>query len=67
MQKMNTISLESVGLQVSAVHRNLPPAELYEHAIRHEHGSRTGKPAARRKTNASSNTMPHARMCGGAP
>jgi phosphoenolpyruvate carboxykinase (ATP) len=34
------ISLEPIGLHVAEVHRNLPPSELYEHAIRHERGSR---------------------------
>jgi phosphoenolpyruvate carboxykinase (ATP) len=37
---MTTANLDSLGLQVATVHRNLPPSELYEHAIRHERGSR---------------------------
>ncbi len=37
---MSHISLKSLGLNVETVHRNLPPSELYEHAIRYEQGSR---------------------------
>src|SRR5688572_10508599 len=37
---MTDANLQSLGLQVATVHRNLPPSELYEHAIIYERGSR---------------------------
>ncbi len=37
---MATVSLESHGITVSEIHRNLPPSRLYEEAIRHEAASR---------------------------
>ena len=40
MNTMNTISLKNLGVQVATVYRNLPPSELYEHAIRYERNSR---------------------------
>ncbi len=33
---MGEFNLENHGLTADVVHRNLPPGELYEHAIRHE-------------------------------
>ncbi|MDB6174203.1 MAG: phosphoenolpyruvate carboxykinase [Chthoniobacteraceae bacterium] len=36
---MHTANLTSCGITVETVHRNLSPAQLYEHAIRHEPGS----------------------------
>lgn len=39
MNAMHTANLTSCGITVETVHRNLSPAQLYEHAIRHEPGS----------------------------
>src|SRR6185503_12247267 len=37
---MTAMSLESHGILVTDVRRNLPPSQLYEEAIRHESASR---------------------------
>ena len=31
-----TFSLDKYGITVGEIHRNLPPAVLYEHALRHD-------------------------------
>lgn len=36
---LHEISLAPYGITVETVHRNLAPAQLYEHSIRHEPGS----------------------------
>jgi phosphoenolpyruvate carboxykinase (ATP) len=36
---MNAFNLQKIGLRVVTIHRNLPPARLYEEALRYDKGS----------------------------
>ncbi len=62
---MRRFSLAEHGLDVTEVHRNLPPSALYEHAIRYEKDASIAengalvaysgaRPAAHQRTSASS-------------
>jgi phosphoenolpyruvate carboxykinase (ATP) len=63
-QNLHQIDLAPYGITVEAIHRNLSPAHLYEHAIRYETGSSIADSGALIALSGGK-TLTRKRTCGG--